>query len=264
MKSKKETLNTKIPTVFISYSWDDEKHKSWVKNLSYELSMYGIRTVLDQNDLKLGDRMPLFMEKWIIESDFTLIICTPLYKEKADKRMGGVGYEEAIIASDVLGGQDDRKYITVLASGKWETSSPTWARGKLGADLSSKDKYKDEFKKLVNSILGNTQDVAVNKDNVEEMMGVSSYDYLFQFFSHSSTSLQVAILQNICNICNEVDLQEYSETLFDFCLFLDKIDRTLVLDNTVRSHCRTMRKRMEQKLRDDMEDLWQDSCSTID
>ncbi len=260
---KDKTLNKESPTVFISYSWDSETHKSWVKKLSDELSMYGIRTILDQKDLKLGERMPLFMEKSIIESDFTLIICTPLYKEKADKRIGGVGYEESIITSDVLFGQDDRKYITVLASGEWDTSTPTWARGKYGVDLSSAYKYKSEFKKIINAVLGD-KEAFTNENNVVEMVDISSYDYLFHFFAQSSPSLQISILQNIYNICCNVDLQEYFETLLDFCQFLEKIDKKLILDEKVKSHCKIVQQEMNRKLQEDMEDLWQDSCSTID
>lgn len=43
------------------------------------------------------------MERAVEDSDFVLIICTPTtYKKKADQRLGGVGYEEFIITTDVL------------------------------------------------------------------------------------------------------------------------------------------------------------------
>jgi hypothetical protein len=38
-----------------------------------------------------GDELTLFMEQAIERSSHILIICTPRYKEKADKRRDGVG-----------------------------------------------------------------------------------------------------------------------------------------------------------------------------
>lgn len=142
------------PVVFISYSWDSEAHKEWIKNFSEQLHYSGINVILDQNDLILGDPLSMFMEQSIANSDYVLIMCTPKYKEKADSRKGGVGYEESIITSDVLFNQNHRKYITVLASGTWKTSTPIWANGKYGVDLTQKEMYNDEFQKLVHAIKG--------------------------------------------------------------------------------------------------------------
>lgn len=96
--------------------------------------------------------MPQFMEQSIANSGFVLIICTPTYKIKADARKGGVGYEESIISSDVYINQNHRKYITVLASGTWAESTPIWAGGKYGVDLSINPYSEDEYKKLIRTI----------------------------------------------------------------------------------------------------------------
>ena len=135
-KMSKELYPTQIPCVFLSYSWDTKQHKKWVEKLAEQLEQDGVRVILDQKDLSPGDPMTLFMEKSIEHSDYVLFICTPGYKQKADARVGGVGYEESIITSDVLLNQNHRKYIPILASGSWEISLPVWARGKYGVDLS--------------------------------------------------------------------------------------------------------------------------------
>jgi len=142
-------------TVFISYSWDNEEHKKWVLDLSKALGANGISTVLDQTHLVLGDPLPQFMEQSIVTSDYVLIVCTPKYKQKADARKGGVGYEESIICGDVLTTQNNRKYITVLAEGTWNTSTPIWANGKYGIDLSDRKLEGKEFEKLVNGLANN-------------------------------------------------------------------------------------------------------------
>ena len=146
-KTKKDN-----PVVFISYSWDNELHKRWVKTLSEKLVETGVQVILDQNDLVLGDPLPQFMEQSITRSNYVLIICTPNYKKKADARKGGVGYEESIITSDVFSTQNHRKYITVLASGTWETSTPIWAGGKYGADLSNLKFEGEDFEKLIHTL----------------------------------------------------------------------------------------------------------------
>ena len=47
--------------VFISYAWESEQHRAWVKALANRLLGDGIEAILDQYDLELGDRLPQFM-----------------------------------------------------------------------------------------------------------------------------------------------------------------------------------------------------------
>ena len=98
------------PTVFISYSWEDDEHKKWVKELADSLLSAGIDATVDQYDLSLGDRLPQFMEQSISKVDYVLIICTPTYKSKSDLRKGGVGYEGHIISGELLTKGNERKF----------------------------------------------------------------------------------------------------------------------------------------------------------
>src|SRR5690554_7053141 len=100
--------------VFVSYSWDSEEHKQWVKSLTDKLIQDGVDASLDQYDLTLGDRLPHFMEQRIAESNHVLIICTPKYKIKSDQRAGGVGYEGHIISGELLSSRNERKFIPVI------------------------------------------------------------------------------------------------------------------------------------------------------
>lgn len=90
---------SEIPTAFISYSYDSEAHKAWVRTLAERLTRDGIRIVLDQWHLALGDDLPRFMEENIAEAGYVLLICTETYITKADARAGGVGYESGLLAS---------------------------------------------------------------------------------------------------------------------------------------------------------------------
>lgn len=143
-----------MPKVFISYSWENEEHKEWVKSLVDELLGNGIDATLDQYDLSLGDRLPQFMETSISSSDYVLIICTPEYKQKADSRKGGVGYEGHIISGELLTDGNERKFIPVIRKGTFSTAVPNFLKGKLGIDLSNEKWYEDNFKDLIATIWG--------------------------------------------------------------------------------------------------------------
>ena len=123
------------PIAFISYTGSSDAHISWVKSYAKELERRGLTTILDQNNLPYGVRIPEFMEKAISICDVVFVICTPEYKEKADVREGGVGYETNIITGDYYENHNDRKYITVFPYGDRKKTTPLWAVGKKGIVL---------------------------------------------------------------------------------------------------------------------------------
>lgn len=143
-----------MPKVFISYSWEDKEHKDWVRSLTDQLIENGIDATLDQYDLTLGDRLPQFMEQSITAADYVLIICTPTYKEKADNRQGGVGYEGHIISGELFSKGNEHKFIPVIRKGNVRTAIPTYLSGKLGIDLTGKTDYVSNFRDLVTTLWG--------------------------------------------------------------------------------------------------------------
>lgn len=139
------------PNVFISYSWEDDSHKEWVKSLADRLLSDGIDATIDQYDLSLGDRLPQFMEKSITDA---LIICTPKYKEKSDTRKGGVGYEGHIISAELLSKGNEKKFIPIISKGMVLSALPNCLAGKLGIDLSMNERYENGYTDLVTTIYG--------------------------------------------------------------------------------------------------------------
>lgn len=75
------------------------------------------------------------MESAIRDNDFAVIICTPTYKMKSERREGGVGYEGGIITGEVLQLRNNRKFIPVLKLADWKTASPSWLQGRYYIDL---------------------------------------------------------------------------------------------------------------------------------
>lgn len=137
------------PKVFLSYSWDSDEHKEWVAALATRLRSHGVDVTLDVWNVHPGDYLPEFMEREISESDFVIIVCTPKYKEKSDRRAGGVGFEEAIITGEVLATEAERKFIPILREGEWTTASPRWLRGKLYIDLRGSSLNDYEYQSLL-------------------------------------------------------------------------------------------------------------------
>ena len=121
--------------MFISYSWESDENKEWAKELADKLLDNGIEAYIEQYDLHLGDRLPYFMEQQIIDSDFVLIICTKVYKEEAENRISGVGYEVHISSAELLSGNNERKFIPIIKEGNPKEVLPTFLDGKLGIDL---------------------------------------------------------------------------------------------------------------------------------
>ncbi|WP_353266722.1 toll/interleukin-1 receptor domain-containing protein [Gemmatimonas sp.] len=145
---------TAIPTTFISYSWDDDAHKAWVRDLASRLRGDGIDVVLDQWHTAPGDQLPAFMESAIRENQFVLIICTPGYKRRSDERKGGVGYEGDIITGEVATQRNHRKFIPLLRVGEWLLSAPSWVSGKYFIDLRGDPYSQAHYADLVATLHG--------------------------------------------------------------------------------------------------------------
>ena len=143
-------------SLFISYAVEDEQHNQRVKNFTNELRLKGMEVYLF-DDMPYGDRFAKFMEK-IDDVDFTLLICTPKYCEKANARVAGVGRENDIMAGSIIIPANDRKFIPVLFSGDWDSSIPRWARGKKGVD------YRNSSMQELNKLIKYLQDYEEDKE----------------------------------------------------------------------------------------------------
>jgi hypothetical protein len=140
--------------VFISYSWDNDDHKNWVRALATRLRSDGIDVTLDQWHLVPGDQLSEFMERAVHESDYVLIVCTHKYKERSNKRQGGVGYEGDIISAEFMATRNSRKFIPILRQQSWSDSAPKWMLGKYYIDLSSSPYAENNYEDLLSTLLG--------------------------------------------------------------------------------------------------------------
>ena len=160
VKHIKETNNGHLPfsevnrnkkVIFISYCWESEDHKQWVRKLADDLGLF-FDVLIDQ-EVPYGIELSYFMEQAIAKSDKVLIIVTPQYKYKADNRTRGVGYETSLITEDLVTDQNRIKFIPVIRIGSKEESYPRYLGSRKGVDMTDDTKYAAVFEDLKRNLL---------------------------------------------------------------------------------------------------------------
>lgn len=143
------------PKAFISYSWDDDPHKRWVLELATRLRADGVNVTLDQWHLQPGDQLPAFMERAVRENDYVLIVCTPFYADRSNRRVGGVGYEGDIMTAEVFTTRNERKFIPIWRLGAdWNAAAPTWLVAKYRIDLRGNPYPEAQYQDLLTTLHG--------------------------------------------------------------------------------------------------------------
>jgi hypothetical protein len=146
--------NSKVPRAFVSYAWEDDEHKDWVRRLAARLRCDGVDVLLDRWEAVPGDQLPQFMERAVRDADYVLIVCTPRYKQKSDGRVGGVGYEGDIMTGEALVNRDPRKFIPILRKGSWKEAAPSWLVGKYYVDLRGDPYSVEHYQDLLTTFHG--------------------------------------------------------------------------------------------------------------
>lgn len=135
MNKRSSISELSVPTCFVSYSWDSEDHKAWVRRLATALRSRGVDARVDQWDARLGMDLPRYMEERIRSSDYILLVCTPNFANRANSGKGGVGYEKGIITGEIYHGAQPTKFIPVLRVGIPKESFPSYLLNKLFVDF---------------------------------------------------------------------------------------------------------------------------------
>lgn len=152
-KPKQEIIEEGVSTVFISYSWDSEEHKQWVLDLANRLVKEGVNVILDRYELRPGKSLPHFVETAINKADRILIIYTPNYKLKAEKRSGGVGYEYSIMNSELYKNQTtNERIIPILRDGNSTDSIPEFMQQYIHLDMRNDKNYENSYTDLLREI----------------------------------------------------------------------------------------------------------------
>lgn len=148
-----ETAHDK-KTVFITYSWEtdtDPLHQPWVHKLADDLKPY-FNVIIDIEQ-PLGIELTRFMEQTIAKSDKVLIIATPDYKNRADNRIKGVGYETSLITDDMISEGNRIKFIPIIRKGDKYQSYPKYLGSIKGLPMTDADDYDAALKVLIQNLM---------------------------------------------------------------------------------------------------------------
>ena len=139
-----------LPTCFISYSWDSEEHKGWVRLLAELLQKNGVTVYLDQWDIFPGADLTYYMETHIRESNYVLLICTPAFAQKANIRRGGVGYEQNVVTGELFEGTTSPgKFVPILRIGDPQNSLPSYLRSRVYIDFRDEGAFATNLESLL-------------------------------------------------------------------------------------------------------------------
>ena len=139
--------------IFISYSWEGEEHQEWVRTLAENLVNNGVDVRLDIWENKNGSDIAHFMDESGRIADRVLCILTPIYKEKANELIGGVGYEYRNMTAEMYANVKTIKFIPVLRKGSYEESVPTALFGRVTVDMTDDSKFEEKLEDLLRDIL---------------------------------------------------------------------------------------------------------------
>ncbi len=142
------------PTVFISYSHDNDEHKFWVLKLASDLRKHGVDAILDQWDLPIGNDLRFFMENGLSSSKLVLCICSENYVQKVNMGKGGSGYEGMIITQPFLTDANYDFIIPIVRNNNSADKVPTAFGSKLYIDFSEDNKYLEKYQELLERIYG--------------------------------------------------------------------------------------------------------------
>jgi hypothetical protein len=118
--------------VFFSYSHGKPAHDRWVQELATFLRANSINVRLDIWDLRRGMDLPQFMTNELRLARRVVLISDEKYAEKADGRVGGVGWETMIIQGDILQQKpNSTKYLVVVRSESRQAGLPRYLKTKF-------------------------------------------------------------------------------------------------------------------------------------
>lgn len=115
--------------VFISHTSKTTDAVEWVKSLALYLIDQGIQARLDQFHLRRGMDLPQWMCNELALASKVVVVCDEAYKQKADGRLGGVGWETMIIQGDIANlPPDSTKYQVVVRAVDLDKGLPMYLK----------------------------------------------------------------------------------------------------------------------------------------
>jgi len=141
------------PTVFISYSHDNDEHKEWVFKLAKRLRSNGVDVSLDRWNLTLGSDLTAFMERVISKSDRIICICSEAYVNKTNEISGGAGYEKRIMTAKLLKNLNADWVIPLIKNNSSNEKVPIFLSSEYYISFEDESSYELKYQELLRDLL---------------------------------------------------------------------------------------------------------------
>ena len=140
--------------VFISHTSSTDADAEWVKELALFLIDNGIQARLDRFHLRRGMDLPQWMCNELALAQKVIVVCDENYKQKAEGRLGGVGWETMIIQGDVANlPPDSTKYQVVVRAEDINHGLPMYLKTKYAFHARPSDRSHSFRNELVRELL---------------------------------------------------------------------------------------------------------------
>jgi hypothetical protein len=141
--------------VFISYSWDNDRHVETVLALSNKLRSEGIDCVLDQYEQSPAEGWPRWMDRKIRDARLVLSICTETYYNRlmgdnSPETGTGVRWEGGLIYQHMYNAGANHKFIPVLFRKGDKKFIPTPLQSATHYVLDTEEGYEKLYARLLN------------------------------------------------------------------------------------------------------------------
>jgi len=152
---QRESKESKEATrVFISHTSKTEEAVEWVKALALYLIDNDVQARLDKFHLRRGMDLPQWMCNELSMAKKVIVVCDEAYKQKADGRLGGVGWETMIIQGDLANlPADSTKYQVVVRSDEIDKGLPAYLKTRYAFHVPPTDKSLGFGEELLKELL---------------------------------------------------------------------------------------------------------------
>ncbi len=140
------------PKVYISYSYDSEKHIQWVRDLGERLRADGIDVLLDQWELLPGDDILQSQQQWIRECEAVVVVLTPGYTIRIGDKDTGVGFDLAYLEQLLEQSSAAPRIIPIIREEDPTFSFPDWLERLYRLDFRTNQQIETSYPLLLDAL----------------------------------------------------------------------------------------------------------------
>ncbi len=143
--------------VFVSYAWEDDEYRSWVRRLAGTLRRDGVDARIDAWHRQTGQDFASFMNAEVRNADRVLVLGSPDYRRKVHafeegRSTSGVGWEAMLLTAQMFAGNREKIAVGVTR-GSRNAALPDFLQTQFAHDLSTPEDPRG-YRELVEDLRG--------------------------------------------------------------------------------------------------------------